>query len=676
MKDLPRKLRRMRHAGLGHTCRVIYTRAARRAMATPLGRRLVPAVRPVDDAAVSRALGDRAAELFSEEHARLHYLADAAASAALVRETFPEGARATIAKADAICRHEFSFLGKTAAFGASIDWHWLPEGEGSWPVRPSHRYTGSNSYYDPSRPGDIKYPWELNRHQYFVTLGKAWRHTGDERYVRECVAQAEDWLAANPLGAGVNWISAMEFGIRLIAWSDAWWLFRDNAWFRAEGWRPFLRGMYLHARYLERRMTTDWLVRTNHLICEAAGLYQFAALFPQFPESARWRRRALRHFTREVCAQVYADGVNAEQATGYHRFVADFILGLLRLGEVQGTAMPRALRERLSAMIAYEAAIIAPDGKAPQIGDCDDGRGFVYDDTDDFFDFRPWLAAGAVLLDAPEFAGAARGGGEEALWLLGPAGWERFQEMARAAEPAAPASRYFSEGGQAVLRRGDHYVMLRCGSFGHGEDGASAHSHADMLAPVIHWRGRPLAVDAGTFAYYCAAETRDRFRGTAMHNTMAPRGVEQAPMYTMKDWGAVPRTRVTAWDAAGAALTAEMEAPGQYRHRRRIVLEADALVIEDALTRLDADASGALDWRLHLAPGLDAETTAPGELRIVGADGALARLRHSGFNAARVEDSAHSPRYGVLVESRCIVLSADGPRAETRAVIDDPPDPA
>src|SRR5690606_5515760 len=167
------------------------------------------------------------------------------------------------------------------------------------------------------------------------------------------------------------------------------------------------------------------------------------------------------------------------------------------------------------------------------------------------------------------------------LWFLGPEEWRRIREGARPAP--ARKSRLFPQGGQAILRAGDGSrgtcVHVRCGPFGLGEDGASAHSHADLLSPVIYWRGRPLTVDAGTYAYYCDTTERDRFRSTSMHNTLAPVGVNQAELVPLKDWMTVPTTRVAAWEARPEVtrLEAELDAPGRYCHRRGLVLETDPL---------------------------------------------------------------------------------------------------
>ncbi|MCC6145826.1 MAG: alginate lyase family protein [Candidatus Hydrogenedentes bacterium] len=728
----------MRHAGARNVAGAFYTRLQRRAGRTALGRYFAPPVKAVTDADVLNACGGSLDQFLSEEHSRRHFLHDAQRLAKSMHPLVADSYAVSFRRASEIFEGRFHFLGKDAAFGDTIDWHWCPETGGSWPILPSHEYTGVHSYYRDDRPGDVKYPWELNRHQYFFTIAKCYARVRDDLYVDMIVDQVTDWLEKNPYRVGMNWVSAMEVGIRLISWCNAFWLIKDSEAFRARGLQPMIRGMYQHALHLDRHLTTDWLVRNNHILGETAGLFLFAVLFPQFRESTRWRRKALRIFSNELQAQIFSDGVNKEQATGYHRFVVDFVLLVLRVGELNKISMPKMLYTRLKQMLKYEHALIAPDGRVPQVGDCDDGRGFIFDDAQDFFDYRPWQTAGAKLFGRADFAEAGVKS-EEYWWWRGLDGLEEMEEetekrfgkgatspaleacpplegpgtpfeggkevaaaaknvahlstgdatpippskLARLRRGGVPASSpvgdvapstleprltyipvlasYFPEGGQAILRSGGEYLHLRCGPFGLGGDGASAHSHADMLSPVIYWAGQPLVVDPGTYAYLCDTEWRDRFRSTAMHNTVGPRGLEQAPLFPLKDWGVVPRTELLEWDGLDMRIRARMTfshvvGQGPPYVERSFSLAEGRLVIEDVVVQPEV---GPVDCWFHLAPDLAARVEGNAVI-IENAGASLARLVFDGYHTAEIKDSWHSPRYGVKVPAKAIRLTATG----------------
>ena len=77
-------------------------------------------------------------------------------------------------------------------------------------------------------PNEVRYTWELNRHQHLITLGKAYFLTGNEKYAQEVCTQICDWIEANPHLYGINWTSSLELAIRLISWIWAFWLISDS----------------------------------------------------------------------------------------------------------------------------------------------------------------------------------------------------------------------------------------------------------------------------------------------------------------------------------------------------------------------------------------------------------------------------------------------------------------
>ena len=76
-----------------------------------------------------------------------------------------------------------------------------------------------------------QWPIALNRHMHWVTLGRAYAATHDEKYAREFVAQLNSWLDAMPVHIGRRWVQGpfyeegkapltLDAGIRM---GQSWW---------------------------------------------------------------------------------------------------------------------------------------------------------------------------------------------------------------------------------------------------------------------------------------------------------------------------------------------------------------------------------------------------------------------------------------------------------------------
>jgi hypothetical protein len=73
----------------------------------------------------------------------------------------------------------------------------------------------------------------------------------------------------------------------------------------------------------------------------------------------------------------------------------------------------------------------------------------------------------------------------------------------------------------------------------------AGHGHADALSIQLISGGRPILIDPGTFCYVCPE--RDRFRGTAAHNTLQVDGRDQAQPKGPFAWTDLPETTVDRW---------------------------------------------------------------------------------------------------------------------------------
>jgi hypothetical protein len=112
----------------------------------------------------------------------------------LVRTHAPSEVARTIHAADALLRDGIDLLGKRFR-PAAPDFDWLadPEHGRAWPT-----HTLDDADAVRRVRVDVKFVWEVNRHQFFVTLARAFAYTGEERYAEACVAMARRWREANP----------------------------------------------------------------------------------------------------------------------------------------------------------------------------------------------------------------------------------------------------------------------------------------------------------------------------------------------------------------------------------------------------------------------------------------------------------------------------------------------
>ena len=468
-------------------------------------------------------------------------------TASFLNHNYPEYIFAFLVSADAACRNEFSLLGREFHYPNGIDWHSDPITNYQWPLL--HISGIDECLWSPSRPADYRLLWELNRHQHFITLGIAYWLTGDQKYVDVFCSHIQGWIETNPVQHGINWYSSLEVSLRLIAWTVAFQFFRSSPKFQQEVEKSFFKSLWQQAIFLSDHLQSKDknAIPNNHLIGELVGQILVGVAFPEFRAATAWRDTGLDLLARQVVSQTHPDGVNKEQATGYHRFVAEFLLLIMvRIHAGELDRQP-ALERTLEHMLNYMMYSITPQGTSGIWGDADFGRVLGLGKNKDFWDFRSILSAGAVLFRRPDWKFAAGQFDVEAFWLLGSKGFDLWKQLD--AHQPVQISRAFQDAGMYIIRdtwdSHTDIAFFRCGPFGLGGEGYCAHSHCDLLSLVLWIGGKPLLVDSGTYTYH--GPWRDYFRLTAAHNTVMINNREQAVLKPDFGWTQIPRARCAHW---------------------------------------------------------------------------------------------------------------------------------
>ena len=586
------------------------------------------------------------------------------AALALARDGCPSAAAETIAAADRVLRHEFDLLGSgpftprhpersDRNHYAPIDWSIDPIRGLRFPEGFSHRAWK----FDTMRPGnaDIKLPWELGRCQHFATLGQAYRLTGDERFAREIVDQIGDFMDAHPPGVGVQWTCTMDVGLRAVSWCIGLTLIARCRSVDDAEWLTLYHALFDHGIFIEHNLENTYEVTSNHFLSNVLGLHFLTAMLDGLQSAARWRAQCREWLEHEIRVQVLDDGADYESSIPYHRLVAELFLGAARLAAWSGRPLSDAYTSRLRQMIEYFAAVQRPDGLMPIVGDADDGRLHILSEygTWNPQDGRHLLAAAGGFFERPEWTAAA---GERGRWEAAWWGFEPVHNDSVTISP--PRVAHFPGAGITVLRTAESYALLTNGCV--GTSGFGNHKHNDQLSFEYHVAGVPIVVDAGSYVYTPDPESRNLFRGTAYHNTMAIDGVEQndmRPEWLFRLFETSHAEHVEVGEHGDA-----LEYTGRHRgyarlpepvtHTRHFRLRQRTLTVTDLV---DGAGPHVLRWHFHFDSHVDVTPNEAGifELR-VGA--VTVRLAAPLGLSCDVVPAWQSPSYGVRVPCRALNL--------------------
>ncbi|HZQ70126.1 MAG TPA: alginate lyase family protein [Terriglobales bacterium] len=517
---------------------------------------------------------------------------------ALLRQRLPQVAMSLELRAQKICEHRFDLLGYEGLdYGPEIDWH-LDRVHGK---RAPRKAWHKIAYLDFNEVGDSKVTWELNRHQHFVTLAKAYRLSGNERFAAEIFHQWQDWHLANPYPVGINWASSLEVAFRSLSWIWTYHLLQGSSALPANFREQWLRSQAVNGRHLETYLSTYFSPNT-HLLGEAVALFFIGVLCPELPQAQRWKQLGWEVALKQAERQVQGDGLHFEQSTYYHVYALDFFLHAGLLASMNGMVVPAsfdiALQKMLDVLCVYGRA-----GTPPTFGDDDGGRLFDPSRNRAEHLLDP-LATGAVLFgrgDYKQVAGEIR---EETLWLVGEAGLAEYDRLPlKAPQPGSVAMQ--AAGIYVLAGAPGQQMVIDCG---HQGAMTAGHGHADALSICMNSAVHPLLIDPGTCEYVGAGPERNMFRGTSFHNTLVVDGESQSQPKGPFTWESLPKVHPQVWttgenfDLFVGSHDGYRRLPSPVTHQRWVFsLKGQFYLVRDV-----AQGSGehTLDLNWHLHPAL------------------------------------------------------------------------
>ncbi len=553
-----------------------------------------------------------------------HYRAYYADLPARLPAAEPSG---SIAEADAILTHRFTFTGETLQLPARIDWNDLPAASPHW-------------------------PWEFNRFGFIDHLLLAFRQTGEHKYAEKAVnlilAFIEDTDIADSFLLGDDpanwymsvrkphiWLSHLEIGFHIVQWGHALAMLLPalpDLLSSVELLR-IVKSVHDQLHWLE--IITPEGGHGNGLIAGAGCALRAMAYFPALRDTPALAAVALNRLSATLDIQVLPDGLQHELTPHYHFCVCnELALTLEALACLPEQAPPR-FQETLRAMWRYVRQTITPDGLQIAFNDGDAELG-------------GWTREG---LERPS-----------------------VQALLGADAHAELTSACYPYGGVMILRQGSRfgrdelYLAFDGGPFG------NVHQHEDALSFWLSAYGRSFIVDPGRYLYdYSPGSWYNYLIGTKAHSTIRIDDRDQHSRAHRDRWVSHEPLPLTWEVAADGRITAgarydlgygEEGIPVQHTRNIQFVPDPGYWILEDVLT---GDGAYAIESRFQCCPGtliIDGNIA-----HTVFPDANLAIFFSSDdWDTARVECGQehpragwHSPRVNVIAPAPALALYAHRP---------------
>lgn len=380
---------------------------------------------------------------------------------------------------------------------------------------------------------DIKFLWEPARFNWAITLGKAYYFSGEDKFAAAFWQFFEDFHQSNPPNKGLNWTSAQEVALRLIALVICAHLFKNSPASSPQRMAALRISIADHAGRIPPTLCYAKAQNNNHLLSEAIGLYTAGLFLPDHPDAARWCEKGLKFFNQAIRSQISTDGTYVQHSTNYHRLLLMEALWMQLLLEKDNLILEDAILNKLAAATQWLAVRLDENsGRVPNLGSNDGSHVLPFTNLD-FQDYRPVVqAASRAFLARPALPSGPWD--DLCLWL----------DL-----PVAPPAPERASTGQALnhLILDDEGGRLSWASL-HAVAFTSRPAHADQLHVDIWHKGLNFAMDAGTFQYNAPPPWENALAGTRVHNTITIDGRDQmtrAGKFLWLDWAQAQVEEIT-----------------------------------------------------------------------------------------------------------------------------------
>lgn len=465
-----------------------------------------------------------------------------------LNESYPDAVPQLLQSADSILQHRFLlFSAHRIQAGSPISWNTSYE-EGNigdreaWQTGQS--YSSAELGDDPKR--DIHFVWELNRHQHFLDLGKAYWATGEKRYVEEFITEITEWIEQNPYQRSVNWASSYEVALRGVFWLFGTTFFVHSDLIQEAFFCRFYRALLMHGHAVyDALRATSKPSQTHHLVAQAAFLYLLGTMCPEYAHSKPWNTFGwdiLQWNTTLLTVEQFANMSLVSRVA-----VIELYCLVLAVRKANRYHISQKLFDELTGLFQQLALFMKPNGTLARFG-AEHPRQLLTGMSVRAENFRYLFAMGAVLLKNPTFAAIGNTFPESLVWLFGNEGSKEFQALSSTSSLTASGtdsstSSLTAGHRESCLAPNGEYAVMRSEqdtrngyciiSTGMNASGASPElKHADFLNFELSANHEDYLIDSGAYSFHPRDIWNQYFCSFQAHNTVSVDRIQQINLAT------------------------------------------------------------------------------------------------------------------------------------------------
>jgi hypothetical protein len=390
-----------------------------------------------------------------------------------------------------------------------------------------------------------------------------------------------DFKANNPPGYGVNWFSSMEVSIRAINLITSYNFFIKSNIFNTFFERNFSSYIYDHGKYIFNNLENRYEKPNNHYLSNLVGLLFISSSLPESKETNEWNYFAIKEFFLQINFQFNSEGTNNEASTAYHCLSTELVLlgiaiilgkGPINLEDKKLKALiltnfrSDKFLSKIRSMLNFIKVITKLNGNIIQIGDNDSGRILKLDQVyiklegsrveyENNLNYNSLLVYGQYLFEE-DFLGLSESkiiNSPCYIFIQSLTKGNRIASVANPKNCIYPALRSaeinlvkkfqlqscinkmnnlksfnfkecisknirihsFPIFGIYILRSSTIIISLRI--FQHDEELIPGHQHEDQFGVEIHYKGKDLIADPGSFCYTSKPKLRFKYRSFISH---------------------------------------------------------------------------------------------------------------------------------------------------------------